>query len=121
GWDEYRRLLGCRRSLGRRDRGVLSGCGCDLLARDLVSGRTVGQAVAALLLLVLAVFTYPGADLASIGVWFTPRATIGSPSAEAGALAWLHVEHPAGRTAYIADPQGRLVVLHGAIPGGMID
>ena len=86
-----------------------------------MSGRTVGRAVAALVLLVLVVFTYPGADLASIAVWLTPRATIGSPSAEAGALAWLHVEHPAGRTAYIADPQGRAVQLHGAIPGGMID
>src|SRR5207253_2502170 len=29
--------------------------------------------------------------------------------------------HPAGARPYSADPEGRLVLLHGAIPGGLID
>src|SRR5207253_4242490 len=42
----------------------------------------------------------------------------GRPGVEAG---WLHVEHPPGQTPYVADSQGRRVLLHGAIPAGLID
>jgi len=36
-------------------------------------------------------------------------------------MPWLHVKHPEGGQPYIADDQGRMVLLHGAIPGGLID
>jgi endoglycosylceramidase len=76
---------------------------------------------AVLVLVLLAIGTYPGADLVSLVIRLSPPAAIDTPQTETGALAWLHVEHPAGRTAYIADPLGRMVLLHGAIPGGLID
>jgi hypothetical protein len=36
-----------------------------------------------------------------------------------GPLAWLYVERTPGRTPFIADELGRMVLLHGAIPGGL--
>lgn len=36
-------------------------------------------------------------------------------------LPWLHVAHPSKGRPYIADEQGRLVLLHGAIPAGLLD
>ena len=42
-------------------------------------------------------------------------------SGPAGALPWLHVEHPAHGLPYIADDRRRMVLLHGAIPAGLID
>ena len=62
---------------------------------------------------------YPGADLASLDAL-----TQSTPSAPgpAGALPWLHVEHPAPtQLPYIADPQGRRVILRGAVAAGLVD
>ncbi len=39
----------------------------------------------------------------------------------AGPLPWLHVEHPAGRTPFIADPAGRRVTLRGVVAAGLVD
>ncbi len=82
---------------------------------------SVGRAGALILLLVLAAGTYPGADLVSLSIKLHPPVSIDTPQTETGALPWLHVEHPVRRTAFIADPQGRMILLHGAIPGGLID
>lgn len=41
--------------------------------------------------------------------------------APAGALPWLHVAHPTKGRHYIADEQDRMVLLHGAIPAGLLD
>ncbi|HEX9095937.1 MAG TPA: cellulase family glycosylhydrolase [Candidatus Dormibacteraeota bacterium] len=78
------------------------------------------RSVATLAVLLLAAFTYPGAVLVSMLVRLTPPPTVSSP-APRGALPWLHVEHPQGGLPYIADDLGRMVLLHGAIPGGLID
>ena len=85
-----------------------------------MSAKILGRLAIVTTFVLLAVFTYPGADLASLAVWLTPPArAVGGPSQ--GALSWLHVSHPAGRTPFIADESGRMVLLHGAIPGGLID
>jgi endoglycosylceramidase len=84
------------------------------------SGRNRWRAPAALLVLVLAALTYPGSVLVSMIVRLTPPPLASGP-VPTGALPWLHVEHPQGGMPYIADDQGRLVLLHGAIPGGLID
>jgi hypothetical protein len=72
------------------------------------------------LVLVLAVFTYPGAIAVSILTSLGSAPTASTPG-PAGALPWLHVAHPASGRAYIADDRGRMVLLHGAIPAGLID
>ena len=82
--------------------------------------RFAWRSVASLVVLLLAAFTYPGAVLVSTVVRLTPPPTVSSPAPQ-GALPWLHVEHPQGGQPYIADDQGRMVLLHGAIPGGLID
>ncbi|HEY2599900.1 MAG TPA: cellulase family glycosylhydrolase, partial [Candidatus Dormibacteraeota bacterium] len=76
--------------------------------------------VAALLVLIVAAFTYPGAVLTSMIVRLTPPPSISSP-APPGVMPWLHVEHPHGSQPYVADDRARLVLLHGAIPQGLID
>ena len=73
----------------------------------------------ALAVLGLSLATYPGADLVSLAVRLTPPPT--AAAVPAGPLPWLHVGHPAGRTPFISDERGGLVLLHGAIPGGLID
>jgi endoglycosylceramidase len=82
--------------------------------------KFVSRFVATLVVLLLAAFTYPGAVMVSMLVRLTPPPTVSSPAPQ-GALPWLHVEHPQGGQPYIADDQGRMVLLHGAIPGGLID
>jgi hypothetical protein len=82
--------------------------------------KYVSRAVTALVVLLLAASTYPGAVLVSMLVRLTPTPRVSSPAPQ-GALPWLHVEHPQGGQPYIADDQGRMVLLHGAIPGGLID
>lgn len=79
----------------------------------------IGRVVAAFVIALLAVSTYPGA----VAVSLIARLTTTEPAhaSAAGALPWLHVEHRAGMTPFIADGQGRMVLLHGAIPGGLID
>lgn len=85
-----------------------------------MSWRSAGRALAVLVLAVLAAVTYPGADLLAFVISRTPPPTATFPVVQ-GPLSWLHVEHPSAGLPYIADPQGRLVLLHGAIPGGLID
>jgi endoglycosylceramidase len=72
------------------------------------------------LVLVFAVLTYPGAIAVSMIVHLTPAPGAFSP-APAGTVPWLHVAHPSGGRPYIADDQGRMVLLHGAIPAGLLD
>jgi hypothetical protein len=82
--------------------------------------RLVARLAAALLVLGLAAFTYPGALAVSMVVRLTAPPMAASPG-PTGDLAWLHVEHPAQARPYIADEQKRMVLLHGAIPAGLID
>jgi hypothetical protein len=67
----------------------------------------------------IAISTYPGAELVSLAI------RIGPPSATsrgpAGPLPWLHVAHPANGIPFIADEQGRMVVLHGMTPASLVD
>ncbi len=78
-----------------------------------------GRVLIALVVVIVAVITYPGELLVSLATRFTPApsATPGPP----GALPWLHVAHPAGGRPYIADDQGRMVLLHGAIPASLLE
>jgi endoglycosylceramidase len=79
----------------------------------------IRRALLVLLVALVALFTYPGAMLASFATRITPApATSRGP---AGALPWLHVEHPAGEIPYIADEQGRMVFLHGATPASLLE
>ena len=78
------------------------------------------QVGAGLVVLLIAALTYPGAVALSMIVRLTPPPTVSSPG-PSGALPWLHVEHPSGTVPYIADDQGRMVLLHGATPQGLID
>jgi hypothetical protein len=71
-----------------------------------------------LVVLVLAVFTYPGAIAVSMVVSLTPAPVVSTSS---GSPAWLHVAHPPGGLPFIADDQGRMVLLHGAIPASLLD
>ena len=78
----------------------------------------IPRAIVAALVVLLAVFTYPGAVLVSIATRIAP--TVGAATGSGGVLPWLHVAHPSGGMAYIADEQGRMVLLHGAIPAGLL-
>ena len=84
-------------------------------------GRGTVRAVGVLLVVVIAAFTYPGAILVSIVVHLTPAITPTAFPVTPGGLEWLHVEHAPGMTPFIADQEHRRVLLHGAIPAGLID
>src|SRR5690348_4881524 len=43
------------------------------------------------------------------------------PPRPGGSLAWLHVEHPSGGLAYVADEEGRYRILRGVVAAGLID
>ncbi len=79
----------------------------------------IGRVLIALLVVIVALITYPGALLVSLATRIAPapNATPGPP----GALPWLHVAHPGGGIPYIADDQGRMVLLHGAIPASLLE
>jgi endoglycosylceramidase len=79
----------------------------------------IRRAALGLLILAVATLTYPGALLTSLATRATPAPT--ASSGPSGALAWLHVAHPAGGRPFIADDQGRLVLLHGAIPASLLE
>jgi endoglycosylceramidase len=79
----------------------------------------IRRSLLALLVVLVAALTYPGAVATSMVVALTPAPPATSPPA--GALPWLHVEHPKGGLPYIADDRGRMVLLRGAIPQGLID
>ena len=79
----------------------------------------IGRIAVAIVVLVVATATYPGAVLTSLATRLaTPPASTPGP---AGALPWLHVEHPRGQRPYIADEQNRLVILHGSTPAGLLE
>lgn len=79
----------------------------------------IGRAVVVILVVIVATLTYPGALLVSFATRLipVPSSSPGPP----GALPWLHVAHPAGELPYIADDEGRRVLLHGAIPASLIE
>ena len=79
----------------------------------------IRRVVFVLLVVVIATLTYPGALLVSLAVMLAPAPQ--STAGPQGALPWLHVAHPTGATPYIADDQGRMVILHGATPAGLIE
>jgi len=83
--------------------------------------RAIARTVAVLVVVVIAAFTYPGAILVSIAVHLTPAIRPSAFPVTPGGLDWLHVEHAPGTTPFIADQEGRRVLLHGAIPAGLID
>ena len=83
--------------------------------------RTIARAIAGVVVVVIAAFTYPGVILVSIAVHLTPAMRPAAFPVTPGGLDWLHVEHVSGMTPYIADQEGRRVLLHGAIPAGLID
>ena len=78
------------------------------------------QLPGALLVALLAIASYPGADLAALATRLAPRPA-GARTAAGGALEWLHVEHPPGATPFIADPEGRRVELRGTVAAGLVD
>jgi endoglycosylceramidase len=43
------------------------------------------------------------------------------PGGAGGSMSWLHVEHPAGEAAYVADEDGRYRILRGVVAAGLID
>jgi hypothetical protein len=75
---------------------------------------------AGVVVLIVAALTYPGALATSMIVGLTPAPTPSSP-APPGALPWLHVAHPNGGLAFIADDRGRIVLFHGAVPADLLD
>ena len=79
----------------------------------------IGRVFIALLVFVVALFSYPGALLVSVATRLTPPPH--ASAAPAGALPWLHVAHPANGRPFIADDLGRMILLQGAIPAGLID
>ncbi|MDQ6721028.1 MAG: cellulase family glycosylhydrolase [Candidatus Dormibacteraeota bacterium] len=84
-----------------------------------MNARRFAQATAAVVVFLVAVFTYPGAVATSVVIGLMPAPS--APPAPPGVLPWLHVEHPSLGQPYIADDHGRMVLLHGAIPQGLID
>ena len=79
----------------------------------------IGKVLIGLLVLAVAVLSYPGALLTSLAVMATPAPS--TPAGPPGPLPWLHVAHPANARPYIADDAGRMVILHGAIPASLND
>jgi endoglycosylceramidase len=75
----------------------------------------------ACLLTVLAAAGYPGADLAALHSGLRQAVPDAPDLPAAPGLPWLHVAHPAGQLPYIADPQGRRVILRGAVVAGLVD
>ncbi|HVS48385.1 MAG TPA: cellulase family glycosylhydrolase [Candidatus Dormibacteraeota bacterium] len=80
----------------------------------------IARAIAAVVVVLVAAATYPGAVAVSMVIRFTATATA-SPPGPPGALPWLHVEHPANDRPYIADDQKRMVLFHGAVPADLLD
>ena len=79
----------------------------------------IARVLVIVLVAVVAVLTYPGAILVSFWVAVAPAAATGA--GPQGTLPWLHVAHPGKGRPYIADDQGRMVLLHGAIPASLND
>ncbi len=82
--------------------------------------RLLGRLPGALLVVLLAIVSYPGADLVALATRLAPQPAA-ARTAPGGALEWLHVQHPRGGTPYIADPEGRRVELRGTVAAGLVD
>jgi endoglycosylceramidase len=80
----------------------------------------MGRVIVAVVIVLLAAATYPGAVAVSMAVRLTPPPVTASPPPQ-GRLPWLHVEHRLGMAPYISDDQGRLVLLHGAAPASLLE
>lgn len=78
--------------------------------------RALKAALMAALAFGLACVGYPGADLAALAV---SQHTAGG--LRGGQLPWLQVAHPDSGLPYIADPEGRRVILRGVVTGGLVD
>ena len=73
-----------------------------------------------LVLAVIVLLGYPGAIAVALATRLA--APPAAPAAAAPAeTSWLHVEHPASGRPYIADAFRRMVILHGAIPGSLVE
>ena len=79
----------------------------------------IGRVLVIVVIVLVAASTYPGAVMVSLATRLTPApaASAGPP----GELPWLHVEHPTGASPFIADDQGRFVLLHGATPASLLE
>jgi hypothetical protein len=64
---------------------------------------------------------YPGADLVALGSSLRQGESAPPSAAAAPGMPWLHVAHPASGPPYIADAQGRQVILRGTVAAGLID
>jgi endoglycosylceramidase len=80
----------------------------------------MGRVIVAVVIVLVAAATYPGAVAVSMAVRLTPPPVTASPPPQ-GRLPWLHVEHRLGMAPYISDDQGRLVLLHGAAPASLLE
>jgi endoglycosylceramidase len=78
----------------------------------------IGRVLIPLLVVLLALITYPGEFVVSMATLVTQAPP--APAAPRGVLPWLHVAHPEGGRAFIADDQNRMVILHGAIPASLV-
>jgi endoglycosylceramidase len=78
----------------------------------------IARILVALVILLLSALTYPGALVVGLATRFSPAQS--AQPGPVGKLPWLHVAHPQGERPYIADDQGRMVLLHGAIPAGLL-
>ncbi len=80
----------------------------------------IARVLLSALVLVIAACTYPGALIESMVVRLSPaRAATSQPTSSP--MPWLHVEHPAQGTPFVADDQGRMVLLHGVIPASLLE
>src|ERR1700730_17368671 len=105
------------RAGGRRPVDRFSGPGRGpLLALRIVLSRLLRPALLAVLAVGLAALTYPGTDLAALAVPPTPVSV-----AKCVTPAVLRVSPPSSALPYIADPEGRRVILRGAVSGGLVD
>ena len=80
----------------------------------------IARVFISVVILLVAATTFPGAVAVSMAVRLTPPPVAASPAIQ-GRLPWLHVEHRQGMAPYIADDQGRLVLLHGAVPASLLE
>lgn len=73
------------------------------------------------LLALVAAAGYPGAALVAFESGLRQALPDAPQIAAAPGLPWLHVAHPPGVVPYIADPQGRRLILRGTVVAGLVD
>ena len=79
----------------------------------------IARVLVAIVIVLVSAITYPGALLVSLATRLTPYSAPG-PRPH-GDLPWLHVEHPSAGAPYIADDQGRMVLIHAATPASLLE